>query len=173
MKIEIKLVALPEFNQAYQIVEDGREYLKEANSKQWQYGHPTKELVMNEIKNQKLRGIYVDGVLALIAAFSLVPDPSYTRIDDGKWLTDTNKYLTIHTLSVKKEYRKLGLSKLIFAEAYRVAKEKNLISVRADTYKMNKIMQHIFSEEGFQYCGLIYLIDETIANDRFGYEKIL
>jgi GNAT superfamily N-acetyltransferase len=173
MKTEIKLVTLKEFNQAYQIVEDGRKLLKESNSRQWQYGHPTKELVMNEIKSQKLRGIYVDGVLALIAAFSLIPDPSYTKIINGKWLTNTNKYLTIHTLSVKKEYCKLGLSKLIFEEAYKVAKENNLISVRADTYKMNRIVQHIFSKEGFQYCGIIYLVDETIADDRYAYEKVL
>lgn len=158
---------------ACQVMEDGRAVLKAAGSSQWQNGTPDRNLLIKDINLGKLYGVYADGELASICAFSLIPDPSYKKIEGGAWLTDTDKYLTMHTFSIGAMFRGQGFYRYMFAKAEEVAKANGLVAIRADTYKLNKTMQHIFEKEGFKKCGVIYLVDETIDNDRLAYEKVL
>ncbi|MCI2069084.1 MAG: GNAT family N-acetyltransferase [Bacilli bacterium] len=173
MEITVSKVEMVDYTRACEIMEDGIKMLKEAGSSQWQDGHPNKELIKENIEKGKLRGVYVDKRLALIASFSYIPDPSYKEIFSGQWLSKEDKYLTIHTLAVGKDYHGLKLSTYLFRQAEKEAKEHNLISLRADTYKLNLIMQHIFLSLGFKECGIIYLVGQSGDNDRLAYEKIL
>lgn len=173
MEITVLKVQMEDYERAVEIMEDGIRMLKEAGSSQWQDGHPNKGLIKENIEKGKLRGVYVDHRLAMIASFSYIPDPSYKEIFSGQWLTKEDKYLTIHTLAVGKDYHGLKLSSFLFGQAEKEAKEHSLISLRADTYKLNKIMQHIFLGLGFKECGTIYLVGQTGDNDRLAYEKIL
>src|SRR5574344_371662 len=165
MDFSFKKVALKDLDQALQIIKDGRECLAEAGSSQWQNGTPNVDLLKKDIAKGALYGLYNGDELALIGALLLGADPSYAKIE-GQWLTSYPSYLTLHTFSVLKKYRGQGLYKVFFDYLFKFAAENGAPAVRGDTYKLNQTMQHIFLREGFQFCGVIYLVDEVIDNDR-------
>jgi GNAT superfamily N-acetyltransferase len=169
-----RLLTLEELLEAYQIVEDGRAFLKESGSSQWQHGRPSKELLSQDIEEQKLYGLFSSkGKMAAICALSSEEDPSYRNIYEGKWLTSGSIYLTVHTLAFASSYRGKHLSGLLFSFIEEEGKKRNIRSIRGDTYRKNLIMQKVFAKAGFTYCGIIYLINEKIDNDRLAYEKII
>jgi RimJ/RimL family protein N-acetyltransferase len=47
---------------------------------------------------------------------------------------------------------------------------KGILSIKADTHKDNRAMQKALYKNGFQYCGIIYLEDNS---ERIAFEKIL
>jgi hypothetical protein len=169
----MKKVPPADLEQAAEVMEDGRRFLKESGSSQWQHGLPSKELLAEDIAEGKLFGLYQDNLLVAICAFSLIPDPSYRVIYDGKWLTAGASYLTMHTFAFRSGFRGCGLSHLVFQEAERQAQIHHLSSIRGDTYKKNQVMQHVFIKEGFTRCGTILLVNEKIDNDRLAFEKII
>ena len=158
---------------AYKVMEEGRSFLKASSSSQWQDGHPSKKTIDDDIASSSLEGLFADGLLIMICAFFFKEDPSYKKIE-GSWLLPSSKnYMVMHTFSVLSSFRGKGLSHLMFQKAKEEAIIKHMDSVRGDTYKLNKGMQHIFLREGFKYCGIIYLVDEKKDNDRFAYEYVL
>lgn len=42
-------------------------------------------------------------------------------------------------------------------------------NIRMDTHRDNTIMQHCISNDGFAYCGIIYLAN---GDERLAYQKI-
>lgn len=61
----------------------------------------------------------------------------------------------MHRMAFSKRARGGGLSR----EAVRLIKElclkNHIAAIRVDTQEENRVMQHILSREGFEYCGLI------------------
>ena len=113
------------------------------NPTQWGDHFPPQELLEEDIDSNRLFLYLVNGELEGVFAFILGPDPTYARIEDGKWLNDTLPYGTIHRLASA--------------------------SLRADTHADNKIMQHLLEENGFTKCGIIHVEDGT---PRIAYQKM-
>ena len=68
------------------------------NPTQWGDHFPPQELLEEDIDSNRLFLYLVNGELEGVFAFILGPDPTYARIEDGKWLNDTLPYGTIHRL---------------------------------------------------------------------------
>jgi len=47
---------------------------------------------------------------------------------------------------------------------------KNIHSIKIDTHKKNESMKKMLSNNGFKYCGIIYLEN---GSERIAYEKII
>ena len=114
----------------------------------------------------------------VIGTFALVPgkEPSYARITDGHWMDeavgvekreheDRNgcrkhsekssaaapvSYCTIHRLAGNPAYS--GIAGCCFDWCKRKS-----ASLRSDTHRDNRIMQHAFETAGFVRCGIIFL----------------
>ena len=87
--------------------------------------------------------------------------PSKGRVENGKWLSDT-EYGVIHRIAGRTK------EKGIFAEALEFCQGK-ITHLRIDTHKDNSIMQHALAKYGFTPCGTIYVADGT---PRIAYERL-
>lgn len=78
--------------------------------------------------------------------------------------------MTIHRLVVDQELKGKGLAQLILKEAERICREKQLPSIRTDTYCKNLAAQRFFEKNGFQKCGTV-VWERGLTNP--AYEKVI
>ena len=69
------------------------------NPTQWGDGYPPREMLEEDIDANRLFIYTVNGRLEAVFAFILGLDPTYAKIEGGKWLNDTLPYGTIHRLA--------------------------------------------------------------------------
>ena len=104
------------------------------NPTQWGDHFPPQELLEEDIDSNRLFLYLVNGELEGVFAFILGPDPTYARIEDGKWLNDTLPYGTIHRLASNGTVR--GVSRACFDFCTGLSDY-----VRVDTHADNRAMQ--------------------------------
>ena len=144
-----------------QIYESARKYMRRTgNLTQWQGGFPPEKLLLSDIEKEQLfvmkSNARIVGVFALITG----PDPTYSYIEDGSWLSD-EEYATIHRIASD------GTESGILAAAVSFVWEK-IPHLRIDTHRDNLVMQNAIQNCGFERCGIIYLAD---GSPRIAYEK--
>lgn len=139
---------------------------------QWQDGYPEPEIIANDI-DQGIGILFeVDGAIAGYMVALSDPEPIYEQLD-RQWLQNDAPYLTVHRMAIDDGHRGTGLSVKMFAHAEELARQRNLISVRADTHRGNAAMRGLLKKCGFIYCGDVRY--DVTAGDpiRVAYEKIL
>lgn len=144
------------------LIEEGRQkMIAEGNTHQWANGHPRPEVIEDDIAHGHSYLLTSDTGTPL-ATFALMagPDPTYARIDGGRWLND-EPYYVIHRIASSAKAHGVMREVLKFA----FTKTDN---IRIDTHRDNQIMQHVILKEGFTYCGIIYLLS---GDERLAYQK--
>ena len=137
---------------------------RSGNLKQWTGGYPSEEQIRQEIADGNSYVItQADGQVVATFAFILTGEPTYARIDGGAWLDDTRPYGVIHRLASTPDSH--GIARTCFDWCY-----QQLPNLRVDTHRDNHIMQHIIAQNGFTYCGIIYLLN---GDERLAYQKIV
>ncbi|MGB4130257.1 MAG: GNAT family N-acetyltransferase [Acholeplasmatales bacterium] len=149
------------------IYEDAKAFIKSYNSPQWQDGYPNIDTFNADIENDRLYVYEYNGRVVACASFYDY-EKDYEKIYEGKWLTDNNNYIAVHTIAVLKEYRGLGISKEFFNYIF---ENYNVNSIRIDTHELNIPMIKMLTKNGFEYCGVIYLNDNK-EHKRLVFEKI-
>lgn len=138
---------------------------------QWQNGYPDREAITADIERGV--GVVIDsaeGIAAYCAAI-FGDDPTYARIDDGKWLTDSEaQYVVVHRLAVADRFKQQGIATDFMRRIESLAIERGCDSFRIDTHRDNLYMHAICARLGFVRCGVIYVSDGT---PRVAYEKLL
>lgn len=143
------------------VFEEARKIMRSTgNMQQWTGGYPSVEILMNDISRGVSYVMEEDGVIVGTFAFIVGQDPTYTKIYEGAWKEDISTYGTIHRLASLPDVH--GIAKECFDFCW--DKVKNL---RVDTHADNKLMQHVVTKYGFEYCGIIYLLD---GNPRLAYQ---
>lgn len=143
------------------IYEEGRRYMREnGNLNQWSGGYPQKELIEDDVKRGVSYVVEDEGEIVCVFAMIEGPDPTYARIDYGRWLND-NPYLVIHRIAVSRH--KKGIASFVFDYALSLCPD-----VRIDTHRDNIPMQKALGKNGFAYCGIIYLEN---GDERLAYHK--
>ena len=123
------------------------------NLHQWGSGYPSVNVLRQDIE----QGVCyvatggVDGEIEATMAFIPGPDPTYSYIEGGAWLDD-NPYHVIHRIAVAKPGK--GYARQLLDWAF-----EHTGTVRIDTHRDNVIMHHILRKYGFEYCGVIYLVN--------------
>ena len=127
------------------------------NPNQWAEDYPSVELIREDIESGDSYAVVQDG--RIVATFVLRGgiDPTYHEIYDGKWIND-EPYATIHRIVSDGEVK--GVMHLALQYAL-----QRYHSIRIDTHRDNKVMQHLLAKEGFLYCGIIHCWsgDERLA----------
>lgn len=138
---------------------------------QWQNGYPDREAITADIERGV--GVVIDsaeGIAAYCAAI-FGEDPTYARIDDGKWLTDSDsQYVVVHRLAVADRFKQQGIATDFMRRIESLAIERGCDSFRIDTHHDNHYMHALCARLGFVRCGVIYVSDGT---PRVAYEKLL
>ncbi|NLT58936.1 MAG: GNAT family N-acetyltransferase [Clostridiales bacterium] len=141
---------------------------------QWQGKYPDAEVIAEDVA-QGVGYVLEDGGRVIGAvAITQLPEESYRGIYDGAWLTEGERYVTVHRIAIAGARKGAGLSKLLMQEADRLARQVGCPSVRADTHPDNRVMQRLMEGLGYRRCGMIRLTrGDEAAGLRMCYEKIL
>lgn len=145
------------------VFERARAYMRETgNPTQWGNSHPTKEQTIQDIENGNCIILEENGKIFGTCAMIFGEDPTYGRIDGGKWLNN-EPYVTLHRVASSGE--RGGILKEMLDYAFSRAH-----NVRIDTHRENAVMRHLLTKNGFAECGIIYLAN---GDPRIAYQKEL
>ena len=162
--LTVRQAGLSDITQILAIMDDAREVMRSSgNLHQWTGGYPSFPVIEKDIVAE--RGfVCVDaaGTLQGYFVFMPSPEPTYAVIYDGAWLDDERPYHVLHRIAGRAGSHGVFRAMLAFA----AAREDNL---RIDTHRDNRIMQHLVTEAGFSYCGII-LLDS--GDERLAYQRI-
>lgn len=160
----IRLSRIEDLDEIMDIYSYARQFMKaHGNPHQWINGYPSTQLIRQEIaaehsyvcENKKGE---ITGTFCFIAG----EDPTYARINDGKWLNDA-PYYVVHRLATNG--RGKGVADACLAWCF-----THCDNIRVDTHHDNTVMQNILKKHGFQRCGIIYTHNGT---PRIAYQKTI
>lgn len=120
---------------------------------QWNEHYPNIEAFQKDIARQELFVYIVAERIAGCIAISSEKDAEYEPV---KWLTEDGDQLYIHRLAVHPDFQHQGLARKLmdFAEAY--AKKRKAVSIRLDTFSVNKRNNRFYEARGYHRLGDVY-----------------
>ena len=151
------------------VMEAAKKIMRQSgNMHQWGDGYPSEAVIISDM--EKHGGFVIEDADHIVGYFAFLssPEPTYSKIYDGKWIDDTLPYHVIHRIASYPDVHG------IFGDImdYCFSHDAN---IRIDTHKDNRIMQHNIMKHGFTYCGIIYLAngDERLAYQKLSQEPIM
>lgn len=133
------------------------------NTFQWPDGYPRDDMFRKDIE---LGGSHVmlneEG--RIVGTFALLPSPevTYNVIYDGQWLND-EPYYVIHRIASTPNSHGILNALLDYCES-------QVDNIRIDTHEANVIMRKGLEKHGYQYCGIIHLLN---GDERLAFQKSL
>lgn len=164
----IRKTRIEELDEVMRIYARAAEYMAQTgNPNQWGAGYPTREMIAADIAYGVSYVVDVNGSIEAVFMYFEGAEPTYARIDNGAWHV-SGTYAVIHRLASAGRMRGIGRQCFAWCEAQATSHGCN--SLRADTHADNRIMQRVFAQSGFAYCGVIYLPNGA---PRLAYERPL
>lgn len=164
--MEIRHSTEKDFIQIMKIYEYARSFMAaHGNPDQWgPTNWPPEELIHSDIAAGNSYVCICDHKIVGTFFFCQGPDidPTYHKIESGAWL-EQSPYGVIHRLAGDGTVRGIGQSCIEWAY-------KQCGHLRMDTHGDNKVMQNLLKKCGFEYCGIIYV--EEDSTPRLAYEKL-
>jgi len=152
--MKIKLAKISDLNSIMKMYKSCVEGMIKNGIDQWDSSYPNSEVIQEDIKNGtyfigKIEGEIVGGI-----NIDNKQDPTYSDID---WEDTSDSFLVVHRLGVKQELwnKKIGKDLMLFTE--RLVIEKNLKSIRLDTYSGNPKAMEFYRRLGYKELGTIDL----------------
>ena len=133
------------------------------NMHQWGEGYPSEAIISADMERNGGFVIEDGGRIVGYFAFLPSPEPTYSKIYNGKWLNDTESYHVIHRIASYPDVHGIFSNVMDYCFSH----ESN---VRIDTHRDNTIMQHNIERHGFTYCGIIYLAS---GDERLAYQRVV
>ena len=138
------------------------------NMHQWADGYPSEAVIISDMK--KHGGYIIEDAGRIVGYFAFLPspEPTYSKIYDGKWLDDIQSYHVVHRIASYPDVHGIFSDIMDFCFSHDA-------NIRIDTHKDNRIMQHNIEKHGFTCCGIIYLAngDERMAYQKLNTEPVL
>lgn len=131
------------------------------NINQWPEGYPLQEKFENDIE-QGHSYVMMDDKGVIVGTFAFIPGPdiTYKVIYEGQWLND-EPYFVIHRIASTPDSHGILDALLDYCEAI-------AHNIRIDTHKDNIIMIKGLKKRGYQYCGIIHLLN---GDERLAFQK--
>ena len=166
----IRTSELKDTQRVVEIYDMAKAGMKAMGIDQWQDGYPNAESFEADIAEGISIVLENEGEVVGTAAAYIGHEHTYDEIFEGKWLTDNKIYGIIHRIAIDPTKRGAGLASSVMDYVYEMCKKEGITSMRCDTHKDNKIMQHTLEKNGYKYCGVIYLDN---GDSRVAYEKLV
>lgn len=158
----IRLAADDDFPRILQLIEYGRQKMRMmGNIEQWSDGNSKRELLVEDISRGYSYVVEEGGVAVATFAFIEGPDITYKNIYNGKWVDDERPYFVVHRMASMLGVH--GVFNDVLDYCFR-----HTDNIRIDTHRQNHLMRHALEKYGFDYCGIIYLLDGA---ERLAYQK--
>ena len=134
---------------------------KTGNDKQWVDGYPSKELILDNIRDDCFYVCLSDEQQIIgVFCYKFGDDATYEKIYDGEWLND-KPYGVVHRIASNGIQRRIA----DFCLQWCIDNCKN---IRIDTHRDNAVMQNVLKRNGYQRCGIIYLANGA---ERIAFQK--
>lgn len=141
MKIENS--GLSDVSEIFNLYRIATEYMKSKNQVHWP--EFSKELVLNEIEENRQWKLLIDEKIACIWATTLN--------DELIWGNKKEPSLYIHRIAASPEFRGQKLVKKLIDWANKFGKNKNLKFIRMDTVGLNEGLIRHYEKSGFEFLG--------------------
>ena len=149
--MKIRKTTLTDLPTVMQIYKEAQQMMVETqNPDQWAIGYPAQATIEKDIENDLSYVCEDNGNIAAVFYFAIQPDPNYVKID-GAWKND-EPYGVVHRIARARNAKGAGA----FCLKWCITQADN---VRIDTHKNNTPMLKLLESLGFEYCGIIWLID--------------
>ena len=159
--MEIRNTTTADLDEVMEIYVKARAFMRTHNNPdQWLGGKPTRQQIEDDIAKEQSFVCTHEGKIAGVLCFFVGTDPTYTKIENGNWLSDS-PYAVVHRIASSGEFR--GTGSFMMHWAY--SQHSN---VRVDTHEDNYVMQNMLKKLGYSYCGVIYLEN---GDPRLAYQK--
>ena len=149
-----------------EIYAHARRFMAEhGNPNQWgPTNWPPEDLIRRDIAAGNSYVCLNEGTVVGTFYFVFGPDiePTYRRITDGAWLSET-PYGVVHRIAGDGSVRGIGT----FCVRWAFAQCGHL---RVDTHGDNTVMQGLLEKLGFIHCGTIFVEEDNFP--RLAYEKL-
>ncbi|NLK28170.1 MAG: GNAT family N-acetyltransferase [Clostridiales bacterium] len=152
-----------------EIIRQAQSYLKSQGIDQWQNNYPNPEVVKKDIDEENGYVIVKDKLIIGTVTVSFDGESTYDVIYDGAWKSN-QPFAVIHRIAVRDEYKGQGISSKIIRWIEEMCLKKGIHSIKVDTHEKNLSMQKILKNNGFEYCGIIYLAN---GSKRMAFEKMI
>lgn len=146
------------------VMDAARKIMRQSgNIHQWGEGYPSVDIITSDM--EKHGGFVIEDGGRVVGYFAFLPspEPTYSKIYNGKWLNDTESYHVIHRIASYPDVHGIFSNVMDYCFSH----ESN---VRIDTHRDNTIMQHNIERHGFTYCGIIYLAS---GDERLAYQRVV
>ncbi|NLY77092.1 MAG: GNAT family N-acetyltransferase [Tissierellia bacterium] len=167
--MEFRRAVKSDIDRIMNIIKQAQDYFKEQGINQWQNNYPNPDTINKDIEKGYGYVLLKEGEIVGTVAVSFDGERTYDRIYDGKWIGNID-YAVIHRMAIDSNLRGQGLASVIIDNIERMCLAKDIHSIRIDTHEDNKSMQRLIEKNGFKYCGIIYLDDNS---KRLAYEKLI
>lgn len=151
--IYIRKAQLTDLSVIMKIIDAAKLLLKQDGSPQWQDGQPSQDTFKQDIKNGNCYLLIFNDQIAGTATLLQENDPHYAKID-GNWAANV-PYATIHRIALSSDFRGQHLSDFFMSNLISLAYSEGFWDIRIDTHQLNKRMQHLITQQGFEYRGVI------------------
>ena len=163
MSYTIRKSTLADLPTILNLRDQAREIMRSyGNIYQWPDGYPRDDMFLKDIEVDGSH-VMLDEQGKIVGTFALLPSPevTYNVIYDGQWLND-DPYHVIHRIASTPDSHGVLDFLLDYCES-------RVSNIRIDTHEANVIMRKGLEKHGYQYCGIIYLLD---GNARLAFQKV-
>ena len=165
-QMEIRHSTEDDLYQIMKIYEYARRFMAEhGNPNQWgPTAWPPEELIRSDIADGNSYVCTSEERIVGTFFFKQGKDiePTYHSVENGAWLDDS-PYGVIHRLAGDGTVK--GIGKCCIEWAFNQCGH-----LRADTHGDNRVMQNLLKKSGFQYCGIVYVVEDSYP--RLAYERL-
>lgn len=159
----IRRAAKDDMPEILRIYEYARDFMvRTGNPNQWTDGWPWQSVLEEDIGEGQLFVIENESGVHGVFAFIIGKDPTYSVIEDGEWISDS-EYGTIHRIAGDGQLQGVLENALKFCF-------KRINHIRIDTHNDNRVMQHLLEKNDFTRCGIIHCTED--GTPRIAYERI-
>lgn len=152
MAYSIRPAGFGDQNRIEELYANARRFMRSTgNPDQWGDVYPPRQMITDNITRGRLYVITKQEVIHGVFYFAVENDPTYDEIFEGAWHSD-KPYGVIHRVAgdgsggIVQAAVEFALSKISY--------------LRMDTYRDNKVMQHVLKKNGFRECGVIYVEED-------------
>ena len=161
--VSVRKSVIEDIDNILLVYEGAKRYMRqEGNHSQWIDGYPGHDVIEADIKAGNHYLIEdSDGNILMTFSFIIGPDPTYSYIEGGEWIDET-EYGTIHRAA--SSGMKRGMMKKCIEFCF-----SRIDNIRVDTHADNLSMKRALTTLDFKKCGIIYLKD---GRPRVAFQKL-
>ncbi len=168
----IRVANICDLDGIMQVISDAKALFRQEGSDQWQDldNYPNEITITNDINNKEMYVKVINNQIVGCIVLSKIRELCYDNMKIGKWI-NTDNYMVIHRLAVRKEMYKRGIAQELINEMVEIAKENAVFSIKVDTKKENIRMISLLTKLNFVEVGKIYLLrSDCLDKERIAFE---